>query len=162
MVEAVSLLHERRIVHSDLKPANFMIVCGRVKIIDFGIAKTINQGTQNIHRDTIVSCIFNICTWQLMDFTEWYVQLLGAWSGSRCGFSRWMLIGREQWSRHFLSTIQGMPYLSNLDFVRLLLLLGWEACRYMGIGYYIIPNGIWNHAVFKYQESGSQSNCNCA
>ncbi|KAI8138296.1 kinase-like domain-containing protein [Fennellomyces sp. T-0311] len=53
MVEAVRLLHERRIVHSDLKPANFMLVRGRVKIIDFGIAKTISQGTQNIHRDSI-------------------------------------------------------------------------------------------------------------
>lgn len=43
MVEAVGAIHEERIVHSDLKPANFMSVCGTLKLIDFGIARAISQ-----------------------------------------------------------------------------------------------------------------------
>ena len=55
MVEATKLLHERKIVHSDLKPGNFVLVRGNVKIIDFGIAKALTDGTVNIKRETIVS-----------------------------------------------------------------------------------------------------------
>lgn len=50
MLEAVESLHEKRIVHGDLKPANFLFVHGQVKLIDFGIAKTINNDTTNIER----------------------------------------------------------------------------------------------------------------
>ena len=39
MLEAVHIIHEERIVHSDLKPANFLFVEGVLKLIDFGIAK---------------------------------------------------------------------------------------------------------------------------
>ncbi|KAI9488703.1 kinase-like domain-containing protein [Zychaea mexicana] len=53
MVEATQLLHQRKIVHSDLKPGNFVMVKGRVKIIDFGIAKAINGNTMNIRRNSI-------------------------------------------------------------------------------------------------------------
>ncbi|KAI7860946.1 kinase-like domain-containing protein [Circinella umbellata] len=53
MVEATKLLHERKIVHSDLKPGNFVLVRGNVKIIDFGIAKALTDGTVNIKRETI-------------------------------------------------------------------------------------------------------------
>ena len=59
MVEATRLLHERKIVHSDLKPGNFVIVRGNVKIIDFGIAKALSDGTVNIKRETIVSIFGN-------------------------------------------------------------------------------------------------------
>ena len=41
MVEAVGTIHEQKIVHSDLKPANFMFVEGALKLIDFGIAKQV-------------------------------------------------------------------------------------------------------------------------
>ena len=34
-----------------LKPANFIIVEGRLKIIDFGIANAIGNDTVNVHRD---------------------------------------------------------------------------------------------------------------
>lgn len=41
MLEAVQVIHEARIIHSDLKPANFLLVEGRIKLIDFGIANAL-------------------------------------------------------------------------------------------------------------------------
>jgi serine/threonine protein kinase len=43
-MQAVYSIHEERIVHSDLKPANFLMVEGQLKLIDFGIAKAIQAG----------------------------------------------------------------------------------------------------------------------
>eukprot|EP00927_Polykrikos_kofoidii_P028616 TRINITY_DN24945_c0_g1_i1.p1 TRINITY_DN24945_c0_g1~~TRINITY_DN24945_c0_g1_i1.p1 ORF type:complete len:1019 (-),score=137.59 TRINITY_DN24945_c0_g1_i1:550-3573(-) len=58
MLEAVHVIHEHRIVHSDLKPANFLLSrCGRLKLIDFGIAKRIANGTTNISREASVGTI---------------------------------------------------------------------------------------------------------
>ncbi|KAL0230881.1 hypothetical protein GEMRC1_010286 [Eukaryota sp. GEM-RC1] len=37
MLKSVQVIHEHRIVHGDLKPANFMLVSGQLKLIDFGI-----------------------------------------------------------------------------------------------------------------------------
>jgi serine/threonine-protein kinase TTK/MPS1 len=51
MLQAVNAIHEEKIVHSDLKPANFLLVGGSLKLIDFGIAKAIGNDTTNIHRD---------------------------------------------------------------------------------------------------------------
>lgn len=36
MLSAVAAVHKEGIVHSDLKPANFLIVAGILKLIDFG------------------------------------------------------------------------------------------------------------------------------
>ncbi|MCL7043583.1 hypothetical protein MKW94_016713, partial [Papaver nudicaule] len=52
ILQAVNTIHEERIVHSDLKPANFLLVRGSLKLIDFGIAKAINNDTTNIQRDS--------------------------------------------------------------------------------------------------------------
>ncbi|KAI7745373.1 hypothetical protein M8C21_004468 [Ambrosia artemisiifolia] len=49
---AVKTIHEERIVHSDLKPANFLLVRGSLKLIDFGIAKAIMSDTTNIQRES--------------------------------------------------------------------------------------------------------------
>ncbi|PAN45473.1 hypothetical protein PAHAL_9G122000 [Panicum hallii] len=57
MLEAVNTIHEERIVHSDLKPANFMLVRGSLKLIDFGIAKAIQNDTTNIQRDAQVGTL---------------------------------------------------------------------------------------------------------
>ncbi|XP_020270670.1 probable serine/threonine-protein kinase MPS1 homolog [Asparagus officinalis] len=51
MLEAINTIHEERIVHSDLKPANSLFVRGSLKLIDFGIAKAILSDTTNIQRD---------------------------------------------------------------------------------------------------------------
>ena len=51
MLCAVKAIHEERIVHGDLKPANFVLVRGMLKLIDFGIAKQISQNTTHIVRE---------------------------------------------------------------------------------------------------------------
>ena len=51
MLEAVQVVHQENVVHTDLKPANFVLVRGRLKLIDFGIAKAIANDTVNIQRD---------------------------------------------------------------------------------------------------------------
>jgi len=40
MLEAVQVIHEKRIVHGDLKPANFVSFRGVLKLIDFGITQS--------------------------------------------------------------------------------------------------------------------------
>lgn len=55
MLEAVHAVHLENVVHTDLKPANFVLVKGRLKIIDFGIAKAVANDTVNIQRDQQVS-----------------------------------------------------------------------------------------------------------
>ncbi|KAG8751737.1 hypothetical protein FRC11_009062, partial [Ceratobasidium sp. 423] len=45
-------IHEERIVHSDPKPVNFVLVKGSLKLIDFGIAKAIANDTMNIQHIT--------------------------------------------------------------------------------------------------------------
>lgn len=55
MLECLAAVHSHDIVHSDLKPANFVIVQGRLKLIDFGIANAIQTDeTVNVHRETQV------------------------------------------------------------------------------------------------------------
>ncbi|KAG0616464.1 hypothetical protein M758_5G117800 [Ceratodon purpureus] len=51
ILKAVKTIHDERIVHSDLKPANFMLVRGELKLIDFGIAKAIQNDTTNIVKE---------------------------------------------------------------------------------------------------------------
>lgn len=54
MLRAVHTVHDLRIVHSDLKPANFLLVEGQLKLIDFGIAKAIQNDTTSIARESQV------------------------------------------------------------------------------------------------------------
>ncbi|KAJ7645401.1 other/TTK protein kinase [Mycena polygramma] len=57
MLQAVHVIHEEKIVHSDLKPANFVLVRGQLKLIDFGIANAIANDTTNIQRDHQVGSV---------------------------------------------------------------------------------------------------------
>ena len=51
MLECVSAVHAHDIVHSDLKPPNFVMIKGQLKLIDFGIANAIQDDTVNVHRE---------------------------------------------------------------------------------------------------------------
>jgi len=57
ILEAVQVIHSKRIIHSDLKPANFLLVDGRLKLIDFGIAKRMPSETTHISREASVGTI---------------------------------------------------------------------------------------------------------
>jgi serine/threonine-protein kinase TTK/MPS1 len=52
MLKCVKAVHDAEIVHSDLKPANFLFVRGMLKIIDFGIANAVPDHTANIYRES--------------------------------------------------------------------------------------------------------------
>jgi serine/threonine protein kinase len=57
MLEAVDHIHQNRIVHGDLKPANFVFVKGHLKLIDFGIAKAFSNDTTNIYRESQIGTV---------------------------------------------------------------------------------------------------------
>eukprot|EP00882_Tetradesmus_deserticola_P014603 GHRQ01015533.1.p1 GENE.GHRQ01015533.1~~GHRQ01015533.1.p1 ORF type:complete len:230 (+),score=45.70 GHRQ01015533.1:834-1523(+) len=68
-MQAVSGVHDQRIVHSDLKPANFLLVEGQLKLIDFGIAKAICGDTTSIARESQVGqSARTLCSSQLWGF----------------------------------------------------------------------------------------------
>ncbi|XP_016342372.1 dual specificity protein kinase Ttk-like [Sinocyclocheilus anshuiensis] len=52
MLEAVHTIHRHGIIHSDLKPANFVIVDASLKLIDFGIANHIQPDVTSIMKDS--------------------------------------------------------------------------------------------------------------
>ncbi|XP_064628222.1 dual specificity protein kinase TTK-like [Lineus longissimus] len=57
MLKAVQVLHKEGIVHSDLKPANFLLVTGNVKLIDFGIANAIQQDKTSVTRESQIGTL---------------------------------------------------------------------------------------------------------
>lgn len=68
MLQAVHVIHEEKIVHSDLKPANFVLVRGQLKLIDFGIANAIANDTTNIQRDHQVRYMLYCVSFPTMKF----------------------------------------------------------------------------------------------
>lgn len=60
MLKAVEGIHKSGIIHSDLKPANFLLVSGRLKLIDFGIASKIQSDMTSVHKE------FATGTWNYM------------------------------------------------------------------------------------------------
>lgn len=52
MLLAVKEIHAAGIIHSDLKPANFLFVGNVLKIIDFGIACSLQDDKTSVHKDT--------------------------------------------------------------------------------------------------------------
>mmetsp|Transcript_15007 Transcript_15007/g.22900 ORF Transcript_15007/g.22900 Transcript_15007/m.22900 type:complete len:460 (+) Transcript_15007:458-1837(+) len=88
MLSAVHSIHEERIIHGDLKPANFLFVRGTLKLIDFGIAKAIqSEDTTNIYRDSQIGTLNYMSPEAILD------------TGSESGEAR-MKIGRASdiWS----------------------------------------------------------------
>ncbi|XP_051577499.1 dual specificity protein kinase Ttk-like [Myxocyprinus asiaticus] len=57
MLEAVHTIHKHGIIHSDLKPANFVIVDASLKLIDFGIANRIQPDMTSIMKDSQVGTL---------------------------------------------------------------------------------------------------------
>jgi serine/threonine-protein kinase TTK/MPS1 len=51
MLEAVLTIHNRRIIHGDLKPSHFLMVKGILKLVDFGIAKVIRDDATSTEFD---------------------------------------------------------------------------------------------------------------
>ncbi|XP_073960553.1 dual specificity protein kinase monopolar spindle 1 [Choristoneura fumiferana] len=50
MLRAVQQIHSHGIVHADLKPANFLLVSGTLKLIDFGIASKVSSDATSVER----------------------------------------------------------------------------------------------------------------
>ncbi|KAK0103368.1 Dual-specificity kinase, spindle pole body (SPB) duplication and spindle checkpoint function [Cadophora gregata] len=68
MLECLQAIHEHDIVHSDLKPHNFVLVQGRLKLIDFGIANAIQTDeTVNVHRENQIGTPNYMSPESLMD-----------------------------------------------------------------------------------------------
>ena len=78
MLEAVQAIHNERIVHADLKPANFLMVQGQLKLIDFGIARNIRNDTTNIVRESQMGTVNYMSPEALMDTSG------GARGGQQC------------------------------------------------------------------------------
>lgn len=57
MLEAVNTIHATHVVHSDLKPANFLFVEGVLKLIDFGIATQVQDDQTSAFRESAVGTL---------------------------------------------------------------------------------------------------------
>ena len=53
MLEAVQAVHEHHLVHADIKPQNFILVQGQLKLIDFGFAAKVPEGEDSLERDFV-------------------------------------------------------------------------------------------------------------
>lgn len=54
---AMQTVHEERMVHSDVKPANLLMVEGGLKLIDFGITRRCQSDTTAIQRETATGTV---------------------------------------------------------------------------------------------------------
>ena len=45
------VIHDAGVIHNDLKPENFVLVGGKLKIIDFGIANKIETNATSIQKE---------------------------------------------------------------------------------------------------------------
>ncbi|XP_012254698.2 serine/threonine-protein kinase MPS1 [Athalia rosae] len=67
MLTAVKHIHDNGVIHSDLKPANFLLVRGRLKLIDFGIASTVNADMTSVVKNTSLGTVNYISPEAIID-----------------------------------------------------------------------------------------------
>lgn len=63
MLIVVNEIHKHNVVHSDLKPVNFILVSGKLKIIDFGIADAIQTNKTSVYKDCVIG---KSTSWQII------------------------------------------------------------------------------------------------
>lgn len=72
MLQVVRVIHEEDIVHSNLKPAKFVVVKGRLKLIDLDIIaeKSVSDDTTNIQSDIQVYKFWSILLKQIFFYCD--------------------------------------------------------------------------------------------
>ena len=61
ILNCVQAVHEKNIIHLDIKPENFIMVCGILKIIDFGLAHRINNSKDKLISPASMPGSFQYC-----------------------------------------------------------------------------------------------------
>lgn len=83
MLYVVQELHANNVVHSDLKPVNFIIVSGKLKLIDFGIAKAIQTNKTSVFNDHVIGkCLLVVFAIEA-DFVAYFLHRYNRFYASR-------------------------------------------------------------------------------
>lgn len=67
ILQSVNFIHKNDVIHSDLKPENFLMVRGRLKLIDFGISSKMAVDATSIIKYSQVGTFNYISPEALMD-----------------------------------------------------------------------------------------------
>ncbi|TKR60494.1 hypothetical protein L596_027734 [Steinernema carpocapsae] len=71
MLKCVKVIHDKNVVHSDLKPANFLFAeGGHIKLIDFGIASSIPSDKTSVVKEGIMGTLSYISPEALNDLNS--------------------------------------------------------------------------------------------